>query len=393
MSLCSIHFRALQTYPHKIEEDLKWSVTILDTWIGIVFLVVIVNIISLFAIKKDISILAFILLILVTIISAVRSDIGEDYSGYIGWFSVCDITQEILPYPEVSFQILATLIQKANLSYQCMFAFYSIMISAFIWKSAKIYVKDRKYVLLYISLWVIAAFDIGWWYSMNVIRQYLAVTILLYAYRYLIEKENKKYITWCLIAAFIHVSALAMLVLPILLKMKISKKIYAIFIGVAIVLSFTSFKHIWMQWILSTVGIYENYIDFAVGDTYAGLGLSSYFFLIQAVFLMKKLNWDIRDEYVIGVFISLCTIMKFILVRPYTRMCAFFSIAFIVAWIILLCKNKIKQKSILIASIVLLYSATFLYDINATVGGHDTDWRPSAGNIDYKVNLNFSDDG
>ena len=74
-------------------------------------------------------------------------------------------------------------------------------------------------------------------------------------------------------------------------------------------------------------------------------------------------------------------------------MCAFFSIVFIVAWIMLVCKNKIKRESILITAILLLYSVTFLYDINATVGGHDADWRPSAGNINYKVNLNFSDGG
>ena len=367
--------------------------TILDTWIGIVFLVIGVNIVSLFMIKKDMSILAWILLMLVTIMSAVRSDIGEDYSGYIGWFFVCDITHDVLPYPEVSFQILATLIQKAELSYQCMFAFYSVMISVFIWKSAKVYVKDRRYILLYISLWVIAAFDIGWWYSMNVIRQYLAIAILLYAYRYLIEKENKKYIIWCLIAAFMHISALVMLVLPVLLKMNINKRTYVIFICIAIILSFTSFKYFWIQWIISIVGVYENYIGFTPGDTYVGLGLSSYFFLIQAAFLIKNLDWNIRDEYVIGVFISLCTIMKFILVRPYSRICAYFSIVFIVAWIMLLCKDTIKQKNILIASIVLLYSTVFLYDINATVSGHDADWRPSAGNIDYEVNLNFSDDG
>ena len=370
----------------------NWWVNILETWIGIVVLVIGMNIVSLFMIKQEVPILAWVLLVIVTIMSAVRSNIGEDYSSYIELFFLCDVMDEILPYPEISFQILSTIIQKAELGYQCVFAFYSVAIAVFIWKSAKVYVKDRRYILLFISLWIISAFDMGWWFSMNVVRQYLAIAILLYAYRYLIENKNKKYIIWCLIAAFIHISALAMLVLPIVLKMHISKGKYVILTCVAIVLSFTSFKYIWASWTISQLGIYENYIDFVPLDTDVGLGLSAWFFLFQFLFLIKQLDWNIRDEYVIGVMLSLCTMMKFMLVRPYSRIVAFFSAVFIIAWIILLCKNKIRQKALLITSIVFMYSVTFLYGINATQTGHDTDLRASAGNITYKVDLSFADD-
>ena len=365
---------------------------ILETWVGIVLLVIGINRVSLFMIKKEVPILAWFLLVIVTIMSAVRNNIGEDYSSYIELFFLCDVMDEILPYPEISFQILSTIIQKAELGYQCVFAFYSVAIAVFIWKSAKVYVKDRRYVLLFISLWIISAFDMGWWFSMNVVRQYLAIAILLYAYRYLIENNNKKYIIWCLIAAFIHISALAMLVLPLVLKMHISKGKYVILTCIAIVLSFTSFKYIWASWTISQLGIYENYIDFVPLDTDVGLGLSAWFFLFQFLFLIKQLDWNIRDEYVIGVLLSLCTMMKFMLVRPYSRIVAFFSAVFIIAWIILLCKNKIRQKALLITSIVFVYSVTFLYGINAAQTGHDTDLRASAGNITYKANLSFGDD-
>lgn len=364
----------------------------MDTWVGLVFLVIGINIASLFMGRKWISILAFLLLLIVTILSAIRSNIGEDYSGYIPLFFICDISDEILPYPEISFQILTTLIKKYELGYQCMFAFYSVFIGYFIWKSAKIYTKDRKYVLLFISLWVISAFDIGWWYSMNVIRQYLAIAILLYAYKYLIENNTRKYIVWCLVASFIHISALLMLVLPLLIKMNIRKRTYLVLVCIAVILSFTHFKYIWVEWIISGLGIYESYVGFVPGDSSTSLGLSSYFFLIQFLFLINKLQWHRKDEYILGVIISLCTIMKFILVRPYSRMTAYFSVVFIAAWIIMLCQHRIKQKALLIVTIMLFYSASFLYSIDVTQHGHEADERPSAGNITYEVNMNFFDD-
>jgi hypothetical protein len=362
-----------------------------ETWIGIVLIVFAVNIVSLFVSDKKIRVMSIFLLIFVTVISAFRADIGEDYSGYIGWFFSCNIEKSILPYPELSFQILSTVIQNIGLSYQVMFMFYSIGISMMLWMAAKKYSKNNRNILIFISLWVLGAFDIGWWYSMNVIRQYLAISIILYSYKFIIHKEYKKYFMACMCATFIHSSAAVLLIVPFIIDFDINKKKCISVVALAVIFSFSSLRNSWMITLISAVGIYDGYIDFLVSDTYKGFGFSSYFFLIQFLFLIKYLRWDNRGENVVGILITIATVLKFIMVRPFSRITAYFSVTFIIAWIFIFEGNYIKKKSVALICMFVIYAVTFLYDINATILGHAADWRPSAGNIKYDINVDIFD--
>ena len=361
----------------------------MEIWIGMVVAVYILNIASSFQHKGTIRITALFLLVLVTIMSAIRNEIGEDYSSYVKLFYVCDMTKWIMPYPEISFQIIVTFMHYIGLNHQSMFCLYSIAISIFIWKSSKIYVQNQQYRLLFISMWVMGAFDIGWWFSMNVIRQYLAVSIMFYAYNFLIKSNYKKYVLLCLISSIIHISSLLLLIFPVIMKIRCNKLSCYVMVFLTILFSYSYSNH-FITLVVSNIGIYAEYLDINKLDQ--GIGFSAYFFLIQCIFLIYKLNWNIKDEYVVGVFITIATMLKFTMVRPYSRINAFFSIMFIVAWIMILARQCLRDNVIVSLIILGIYAMTFLYNINAASSGHLEDWRVSAGNINYTVNMNLFDE-
>lgn len=151
-------------------------------------------------------------------------DIGGDTSGYIEWFKYNTGTlydwadKGKHGYPEFGFYWISVIIK----SFGDNATFYLIVISAltifFLMKS-----------LNYLCLYPILGFMV--YYSrfliardMNQIRAALAIAIVMYALKFLIDGHKKKYIYWVLLAMTFHYSMIVALMFLFLYNKKFSLK-------------------------------------------------------------------------------------------------------------------------------------------------------------------------
>lgn len=79
-----------------------------------------------------------------------------------------------------------------------------------------------------------------WHVSFNIVKQYAAIAILFYAQDFIINKQFKRWVLACLVAACFHISALLMIPVYFLLISKVSLKkiILYIFIGIILYVSY-----------------------------------------------------------------------------------------------------------------------------------------------------------
>ena len=356
----------------------------MDFWILLAIYIFFMLIMSFFVNEKKRKIIYFVELFSLTIISGFRSEIGEDYSGYVGLFFNCDVTENVLVYPEYSFQLLVTIIKYIGLDYQVLFLIYSILISICIYYISLAFFDAWLYRIIFISIWAIAPFDMGYWYSMNVIRQYLSIAIITLVYCK--DNTNRIKLFGIILAGIIHTSAFIAVAMIFMFKENIRKFSCVLIVMIGVIFSFTSWHSSFMSNIISYVGIYESYVDFVSNNT-SGLGVSNYVFLMLWAALMLFLNIHNNKDELLITFITLATALRFILIVPYVRVSAFFSMAFILAIVYLM--NKIDIRKCILACLVIftIFSSMYVYMINNTVHGHSTDWRKSAGNIVYEYNF------
>ena len=152
------------------------------------------------------------------LMSALRYNVGTDFSTYVNMYN--EIKNSDLNIVEGLFFVVCKIaIALGNVQY--MFTIYSALTIIFVYKALE-YNKDKYSLSLCFFLYLFFYFGI----SFNLVRQALAVAIVFYSYRYLTEKNLKKFVFWVLIASLAHKTALAFLPLYFIVpknKEKISK--------------------------------------------------------------------------------------------------------------------------------------------------------------------------
>ena len=148
---------------------------------------------------------------------AFRYDIGTDYMyTYVPhFFGIANGTME---FSELGFNYLNKIIYSLTGDYRVLFAVTSFMFLFFIYKGIKENSTNITISVLMIFL------GTSYFYSMNIVRQAIAIAIVFYAYKYIKEKKLIKYILACIIASTIHSSAIIMILLYFVANIKISRK-------------------------------------------------------------------------------------------------------------------------------------------------------------------------
>lgn len=157
--------------------------------------------------------------------AGLRYGIGTDYFyTYVPYFYWIGTGKR--EYDEIGFNFLNKIIYDLTGDYRWLFFVASFIFLFFIYKaiwdnSENIF---QSVLLIFIGQ--------SYFYSMNLVRQALAIAIILYSYKFLKKKEIIKTLICIIIASFFHNSALIMI--PILgislLKISNNKKIGAIFL-------------------------------------------------------------------------------------------------------------------------------------------------------------------
>lgn len=197
------------------------------------------SLISKYFSEKNMSILSnvfkFLTSIILVLVAGLRFGVGTDYFTYVSLFPYYaqEVWNSLLNFSEPVIRILSYISLFLTDDYILMFLLSSIITVGLCLYT--IYRETNHYtlaILLYIFL--------GEWHgSFNGIRQYLAMAILFYGHKYILSRNFLKYFAIVILATACHISALPMILLYFVPKIKLNLK--TILLGLLISVMFQQF--------------------------------------------------------------------------------------------------------------------------------------------------------
>lgn len=201
-------------------------------------------------------------------ISAVRYDVGTDFFAtyYSGFYRVLNGSNN--DKFEIGYKLVIKVIQIFTSDAQWIFVLTSII---FIGCSFKIFADQSVDIPFSILLFLISRFYLM---GMNVIRQMIAIAIFTYALKYVLNKNLKKYILFSLLAISFHYSAILLLPIYYIGRLKINRRrfiqigmIEILFASLAVslvyqLLKVVSLKYYWLLYRFEVCGL--NFTIFTI---------------------------------------------------------------------------------------------------------------------------------
>lgn len=265
----------------------------------ILLYVVVVGLGYLYKYNKNIIKLIFIILIL---FSGFRYKIGADFTSYLKIFELAknNPTHYEVIRLEKGYYFLQKFIISINGTQQLIFLIMSILSNFFIYIFIK---RNSKNILLSIFIF----FMIGAYYSFgfNGIRQYLAISIFLYSFKFIENKNFKKYLLMIFIGSLFHKTILFCLPLYFILnfKFKFLQKAVLIFISLLLTLYLNKILIIlkYGHYLSKTYYVTTSYIVLII-------------FLILSIYIMlfnkKILNKQQQNLNFISIILTLLIIIN-----------------------------------------------------------------------------------
>ena len=251
--------------------------------------------------KKYNNLFIAIALISLIVVSGFRYNVGTDYYQYAEIYTVFAPDVVISEAEEPGFMALCKFLTNYSMDPQLMFLVTSIITNVLIVFTIKKYsTKFELSMFLYITTFV-------YYSTMNGLRQWIASAIIFSGYKYLLNRDFKKYIIFILIASTMHSSALIMIPVYFVVNNKtFSKKNLMIVIGfVLATLFYSQFTDILFSIIGNTsYGHYEEVMG-AGGNGVNPMRVAVYLApLLVSLIYYKRVNPT--GDKKIDIMINLC---------------------------------------------------------------------------------------
>jgi transmembrane protein EpsG len=316
--------------------------------------------------------LSFITLFL---LAALRDGVGKDYVGYAQAFIAINngtITEIQKNWLGIGFRVLCKIIGLINSqSFVIMFAILSFITLLLWYKSI-----ERHSINRALSVFVLICLCL-YYQTFNQSRQMMAIAITTYGYRYLVEKDLKRYAIVVLIATTIHPSAIVMLAPYFFGSWKINFKnisfyflgaigVYFLFEKIMYILSFTNYGATYIQWTKYNIEYSANSILNLVVRVVMLMGC--------LMFAKSTVKRNPETQYLYNMVI-LCTILQVLTIRSYLfgRVTTYFFIFYIflipevVETITIKMKNKVLIYGVVIIA-MLIYHFIYYYSSQGASG-------------------------
>ena len=217
--------------------------------------------------KKPFILSIFGILLIISLL-ALRFDIGADYSQYYSNF-LNDLNKDRIPKYEPVNLIIFLLLSPFN-SPQLIIAFYGLITIILICVGINNNTKNFFLgIITYVCLFYIQSFSI--------LRQSLALAIVLCSYKSLVNKKFFKFYIICSIAVLAHYSALISFLFPIIYLTK--PRFLFFIISISFIFSYIGMNYIEKIPFLSKYAIYFTIINEGGGN------IKKYFFWLIIIFL------------------------------------------------------------------------------------------------------------
>lgn len=331
------------------------------------------NIIAIFALAIFLFILVplqnkketflFLTFIQLLAISAMRFEVGVDFINYKGTFNLVNSTSNLMELLEVGrkstveygYLFLNKIVGLFTDEAQWIFIVTSFIILYLIFKTI-----SRHSSIVWLSVYI---FTVGAYISsLNIVRQYIAVGIVFFSYRYIIEKKFIRFLGLILIASLFHTSALLILPLYFILNINLNAKrmVYVLLIGFIMSLSF--------NFIFSTIQryFYNDYTQASFGMTGGNIKtvmIALIYFILTMICKKSLINRSKYNNILINwSFLNLALSIFSLNTWIITRLMAYSSI-----FLVLLIPEivvSIKNKYIKIIVLMFLISLTLFEHFN-----------------------------
>lgn len=235
--------------------------------------------------------LSIMILVLMFVASMRRWNIGADYPTYVNIFQ--NIQSIYKEYPmERGYLYANYLISFFTDNYVC----FSFVVEIFVFFCI------RKYILRYVSqegyFWVMLVFVLNPYFYVqscfNVIRQTVAIAIILLSIKYLFKEEWTYFIIFICVAGQIHKVAYIFALLIFFFKINWTRKKFLIILLITTFLNlFINNDHIFTR--IARVFGYANYIGF--GETEFNFGIFILFVVLVEVLFLLNYTYMYDDRY------------------------------------------------------------------------------------------------
>jgi transmembrane protein EpsG len=236
--------------------------------------------------KNNLKIQHFFAIFLISFVVGFRYEVGNDWFGYVTDFELVsyEFSSFFSQSYELGFYFIMKLAQYLGGYYQIMFFISAFISWYFIFKSVPKF-------LLPLSLFFIFADEYFFW-SMNGVRQFISMSIWLFAIRFIVSRNFLKYLFFIVFGSLFHYSILLLIPIYFLPFQKLNNKfiwmslfIFSYFIGSSnIDLSSINYSGINLKFI----DAYFNYIESGkvTVNEETSVGLGFYFKLVTNFLLI-----------------------------------------------------------------------------------------------------------
>lgn len=324
----------------------------MEFWIGLVIFLISCVVLQYFIQEKYQHIIPKVMMVVLTFLSAFRYGLATDYFAYKILFETVTWSSGIEP----SFKIFSVFFRSVGFDFQIIFVVYSILTSIFLWYGFKYYLKDFQEISIAICLYGIMAE--GYWQSFNLMRQYLAIAIFIFASRYILERNFLKYAIMIFLMAMVHYTSVILIFCYGVNYIRFNKKIVLLGAGLCFLIGNFNVMPIILERIFDYFEItkYRNYIFF--DSIPKGTGISYLFYVVYWLIIVLIMN--VKNEK--GLYINklytiyIYTFFLFSFSYAICRIRYYFVFFGIIAVIEIINQFKPKYKQILICSVIILYS-------------------------------------
>ena len=245
--------------------------------------------------------ISIISIVLFTLIIGLRYYVGGDYVGYLDDFN--DFVNHKQSYKNSRYELgyfgMMFLLKTLHLPYPFLFITISFLQILYIYKWANL----NKFLLpwvLYFYFSTLYLFE-----SMNIMRQAIAFSIILFSINYIYKSEKIKFLILVVLASLFHKSAIVFLPFYFFIKKDWFKNKYIQI--VLLIISFIAAKFIFVEFfnrisILANLLNYDSYGNFTedmfLEERTSGFGLGLYFILIIDIIIIyysDQLKKEFKD--------------------------------------------------------------------------------------------------
>lgn len=311
--------------------------------------------------KNDKAFLLFAFIILFIAVAFRKTYIGNDTLEYIKFFKDCSLNRWNLFGTNIRFEtgyiifnnILGYISTNARFFMIVMSAIFNFSVYKFIKNNSKNFLFS---ILIYINL-------LFFYQSMTMMRQFLAISIILLSFNYVKDKKFFKYLAMTLLASCFHISAIISIIIYPIYYLKINRKRILTLSTITIIVSLLLSR---IFPIIASLTNRSTYYNNQIGETKLAniiLFLIYLTFTLFALLIARKNDKKNNSFYIYILFISTLlyglSINAAILARI-GHYIAIFSIIAIPNMLYLSIKKKRLLYELIIILFLISYSSTIM---------------------------------